>query len=174
MPRTRSAPLGVTRTVLRAVTALNLLVGALILALFIATLVAEGPVMDALGVRQTDTRATLILGMRLIMLLGIAAVPLAHLVLTRLVAMIDTVRRSDPFVAANAARLRGIAWAVLGLQVLHLGVGAVAAGASSPAQRLDLDWGLSLTPWLAVLLLFVLASVFEHGTRMREDLEGTV
>jgi hypothetical protein len=28
--------------------------------------------------------------------------------------------------------------------------------------------------WLAVLLLFVLAQVFLEGTRMREDLEGTV
>ena len=28
--------------------------------------------------------------------------------------------------------------------------------------------------WLAVLLLFVLARVFDHGARMREELEGTV
>jgi hypothetical protein len=31
-----------------------------------------------------------------------------------------------------------------------------------------------VTRWLAVLLLFVLARVFEQGTRMREDLAGTV
>ena len=28
--------------------------------------------------------------------------------------------------------------------------------------------------WLAVLLLFVLAQVFREGTRLRDDLEGTV
>jgi hypothetical protein len=32
----------------------------------------------------------------------------------------------------------------------------------------------SFAPWLAVLLLFVLAGVFAHGARMRADLEGTV
>jgi hypothetical protein len=31
-----------------------------------------------------------------------------------------------------------------------------------------------VTGWLAVLLLFVLARVFDYGTRMRDDLEGTV
>jgi len=31
-----------------------------------------------------------------------------------------------------------------------------------------------LTGWLAILLLFVLAQVFLEGTRIREDLEGTV
>jgi hypothetical protein len=57
---------------------------------------------------------------------------------------------------------------------LHLAVGAVAASASSKSQPLDIDWSFSIAGWLAVLLLFVLARVFEHGTRMREDLEGTV
>lgn len=39
---------------------------------------------------------------------------------------------------------------------------------------IDIDWTFSFTPWIAVLLLFVLARVFAHGARMREDLEGTV
>ena len=37
-----------------------------------------------------------------------------------------------------------------------------------------LSCNLSLMRWLLVLLLFVLARVFESGARMREDLEGTV
>jgi hypothetical protein len=40
--------------------------------------------------------------------------------------------------------------------------------------RLELDWSFSFAPWLAVLLLFVLARVFEHGAWMRAELEGTV
>ena len=32
----------------------------------------------------------------------------------------------------------------------------------------------SFAPWLAVLLLFVLADVFARGARMRDDLAGTV
>ena len=41
-------------------------------------------------------------------------------------------------------------------------------------QQLDINWSFSFTPWLAVLLLFVLAQVFDRGARMRADLEGTV
>jgi hypothetical protein len=112
--------------------------------------------------------------MRLIMVIGIGAVPLTHIVLTRLLAIVETVRLGDPFVAENAGRLQTIAWIVLGLELLHLAVGAIAAGVSTMAHPLDIDWNFSLTRWLAVLLLFVLARVFEHGTRMRDELEGTV
>jgi hypothetical protein len=34
--------------------------------------------------------------------------------------------------------------------------------------------GSWINGWLAVLLTFVLAAVFAHGTRLRDDLEGTV
>ena len=85
-----------------------------------------------------------------------------------------TVRFGDPFVADNAARLQTTAWALLGLELLHLAVGAIAASVSTAAQPLDIGWNFSITRWLAVLLLFVFARVFEHGTRMRDDLEGTV
>jgi hypothetical protein len=166
--------LTLTRRILRGLIVLNLLVGFLILALLVASLVAGGPVLGALGVRRGGGEASLILGMRLIMVLGIGAVPLTHLVLRRLLDVVDTVRAGDPFTAGNAARLRTIAWAVLGLELMHLGVGAVAAGASNAAQPLDIGWSFSFTRWLAVLLLFVLAGVFEHGARMRDDLEGTV
>lgn len=108
------------------------------------------------------------------MVIGICAVPVTHIVLTRLLTIVETVSLGDPFVIENAARLQAIAWAVLVLEVMHLAVGAIAAGASSEAQPLDIDWNFSVTRWLAVLLLFVLARVFDQGARMREDLEGTV
>lgn len=165
---------GLTRRALRVLIALNLVMGFLILALLIATLIAETPVFAALGVRLTGDSSTPILGMRLVMVLGIAAVPLAHVVLTRLLAVVDTVGRSDPFVAENAMRLRTIAWAVLGMELLHLAIGAIVAGVSSDAQPLDVDWSFSFTRWIAVLLLFVLARVFEQGALMRDDLQGTV
>ena len=172
MNRPDSGTLSLTRRFLRLLIALNLVMGTLILILLIASLLAETWVMNALGVPPGD--AGMIRGGRLIMLLGIGAVPLAHRVLSRLLAIVETVRTGDPFVAGNAARLRGIAWAVLGLELLHLAVGAVAAAVSTEAAPLDVGWGFSPTRWLAVLLLFVLAGVFEQGTRMRADLEGTV
>jgi len=174
MSQSYPEPLALSRRVLRVVIRLNQLMGLAILALLIASLVAEVPVMTALGVRPTDSNSMLILGMRLIMVIGIAAVPIAHIVLTRLLAIVDTVRVGDPFVAENAARLETMAWAVLGLELLHFAVGAIAASVSTKAHPLDIDWNFSMTRWLAVLLLFVLARVFEQGTRMREDLQGTV
>jgi hypothetical protein len=174
MSRSYPDALNVSRRVLRALIKLNLLMGFLILALLIASLVAETWVMTGLGAPPTDGTSALYLGMRLIMVIGIGAVPLAHIVLTRLLGIVETVRLGDPFVAENAARLQRIAWMVLGLELLHLAVGAIAAGVSTKAHPLDIDWNFSLTRWLAVLLFFVLARVFEHGTRMREELEGTV
>ncbi len=164
--------LALSRRVLRALIKLNLLVGALILALLIASLVSEAWVMKALGAGQGNS--TLYLGMRLIMVIGLGAVPVVHLVLTRLLAIVETVSVGNPFVVANAARLQGIAWAVLALELMHLAVGIIAASVSTAAAPLNISWGFSLTRWLAVLLLFVLARVFEQGARMREELEGTV
>src|SRR4051794_38958424 len=170
----RSLPsaLGASRILVRILIAVNLVLGTLILALLIATLIAPSQVFAALGAGVANPR--LILGMRLIMVIGIGSAPLAHILLTRLLAIVDTVRAGDPFVSGNAARLQTTAWALLGLELLHLAVGAIAASASSKSQPLDIHWKFSITGWLAVLLLFVLARVFEHGTRMRDDLEGTV
>jgi len=170
----RSLPsaLALSRIVVRALIVVNLVMGTLILVLLIASLIARDQVFAALGVDVANTR--LILGGRLIMVVGIGSAPLAHLLLTRLLAIVDTVRFGDPFVPDNAARLQTTAWALLGLELLHLVVGAIAAAASSDTQRFDIDWNFSVTRWLAVLLLFVFARVFEHGTRMRDDLKGTV
>jgi hypothetical protein len=160
--------------VLRVLIKLNLLMGALILALLIAALIAEAPVMRALGVELSQFNSRVLFGMYMIMVIGICAVPVVHFVLTRLLLIVETVGTGNPFVAANAARLQGIAWALLALELMHFAVGAVAAGVSSAGVQLNISWGFSLTRWLAVLLLFVLARVFEQGARMREELEGTV
>ena len=100
--------------------------------------------------------------------------PLSLIVLHRLLAMIDTVRAGDPFLARNAERLQAIAWALLGLQLISLVIGGIGKALSTPANPLHFDAGLSPGGWLAVLLTFVLARVFAEGTFMRQDLEGTV
>lgn len=108
--------------------------------------------------------------MRIVMLIGVLIVPLAHLLLTKLRAIVATVQDGDPFVAANARRLTGIAWALLGIQIVDLGFGVVSMAYAVE----EMPWTFALIPWLAVLLLFVLARVFEHGTRMREELAATI
>jgi hypothetical protein len=166
--------LSLARRVLRVLTRLNLFMGALVMALLIASLIAEAPVMRALGVPPALSNSTLLIGMRLIMAIGICAVAVVYFVLTRLLMIVETVSTGNPFVAANAARLQAIAWALLALELTHYAVGAIAASVSSAAVPLNISWGFSLTRWLAVLLLFVLARVFGQGARMREELEGTV
>lgn len=166
--------LALSRTVLRVLIKLNVLMGVFILILLLASLIARETMMTALGVHPVSERSALIFGMRTIMIIGLLAVPIAHVVLTRLLAIVETVRLGDPFVSLNAARLQTIAWALLALEILSFAVGKVAESVSSPAHPLDIHWKFSVTPWLSVLLLFVLARVFDQGARMREDLEGTV
>ena len=172
MTGTSSPALAASRTLLKVLIVLNWLFGAGILALLVASLLFPDQFLLALKIRADNVR--MIVGGRAIMVIGLASIPLAHVVLTRLLAIVETVRGGDAFVAENAARLQTCAWAVLAMELLHLLVGAIAAGVSSKAEPLDLDWSFSFTPWLAVLLLFVLARVFSEGARMREDLEGTV
>ena len=116
----------------------------------------------------------MIMGLRAIAALGLVGVPLNDVVLRRLLALVETVRGGDPFVAANASRLQAIAWALLALQLLSLVIGGIGKAISTPAHPLHLNAGFSASGWLAVLLTFVLARVFADATRMREDLEGVV
>jgi hypothetical protein len=173
---THSSPdtLALSRKVLRLLVKLNLLMGVLILALLVTSVVVGDSVMRTLTAGNPQANATLFMGMRLVAVLGLCAIPVVHFILTRILAIVDTVSVGDPFVMANAERLQKIAWAVLVLELIHLAVGAVAASVSTAAAPFDINWKFSPTRWVAVLLLFVLARVFEQGAQMRKDLEGTV
>ena len=171
---THSSTLPLAKAALRILIVLNWLFGVAILALLIATIVAEQWTFTALGLPPVFRHRPLIMGMRAIAVLGLVAIPLNHVVLRRLLAIVETVRTGDPFVAANAYRLQAIAWVLLALQLLSLVVGAIGEAISTPAHPLHLDAGFSPNGWLAVLLTFVLARVFAEGALMREELEGTV
>jgi hypothetical protein len=168
-----SAALPIAHVLLRILIVLNWLMGAAILALLVA-IPNEQWIMSAFKLSPSPDAERLILGLRAIAVLGLAVVPLNYVVLKRLLAIVETVRAGDPFVAANASRLRAIAWALLALQLLSVVIGAIGKTVSTPAHPLHLDAGFSINGWLAVLLMFLLARVFAEGTLMREDLEGTV
>ena len=174
MTRSYSAALPTAYVLLRILIVLNWLSGAAILALLTATIVAEEWTMTALGIPPTSALRPLLMGLRAIAALGLVAIPLNHIVLKRLLAIVETVRRGDPFIAANAERLQAIAWVLLALQLLSLIIGGIGKALSTPAYPLHLDAGFSTSGWLAVILTFVLARVFAEGTLMREELEGTV
>lgn len=172
--RTVSPALGPTRQVLRVLKVLNWIYGGAILALLITSFAEPEWFFRAIGVKAGGDAGTVAGAMRAMAALGIATIPINVAILDRLLAMVDTVRAGDPFVIGNAARLRQVAWCVLGLEVIHLAIGAIIRMLRATAQHIDMDWSFSLTPLIAVLLIFVLANVFEQGARMRADLEGTV
>ena len=168
-----SAALPIAHVALRILIVVNWVFGAAVLTLLVA-MPTRPWIMSALGVPPSPDTDRLILGMQAIAAIGVAGVPLNYIVLKRLLAIVETVRAGDPFVAANALRLQAIAWALLALQVLSIVVGGIARSVSTPAHPLKVDAGFSISGWLAVLLTFLLARVFAEGTLMRDDLEGTV
>jgi Protein of unknown function (DUF2975) len=174
MLRPSSTALPVAYIGLRTLIVLNWFYGAIVLAILLGMLVAGQWMLTALGIPPSAQSGPLIMGMRAIAALGLVAVPLNLAVLKRLVAMVQTVRAGDPFVAANAYRLQAIAWFLLGEQMLSLVIGCIGKYVSTPGHPLHLDAGFSPNGWLAVILTFVLARVFAEGALMREDLEGTV
>lgn len=96
-----------------------------------------------------------------------------HWILTRLIAMVRDAGLGLALTDANAARLRAIAWATLAIDIVDLAFGWISV-ATSEATGEYFGWSPSLTGWLAVPLLLVLARVFREGAAMRAELEGTV
>jgi hypothetical protein len=168
-----SAALPIAYVVLRTLIVLNWLFGAGIAALLFLPLTRQW-IMTSFHLSPSPEADQVIWGMRAIAVVGLVAIPLNYLLLRRLLAIVETVRAGDPFVAANASRLQGVAWVLLALQLLSLTVGAIAHAISTPAHPVHLQAGFSISGWLSVLLTFLLARVFAEGALMRDDLDGTV
>jgi len=168
-----SAALPIAFVVLRILIILNILFGiAIAVLLFVSP--NERWIMSAFDLSPSADTTRLIWGLRAVAALGLGTIPLNHLILKRLIAMIETVRTGDPFVAANAYRLQAIAWIMAVLQVISIVIAAIGKAVSTPAHPVNLDAGFSVGGWLAVLFAFILARVFAEGTLMRADLDGTI
>jgi hypothetical protein len=163
-----------TWVILRILMVLNWIFGALILALLAISFQAEEWTWRALGVGAVAGHESVVAGMRAIMVIGIVGTPIAYVVFSRLLRIVESVRTGEPFTVDNAGRLRTVAWALFGLELLHICVVAIASAVSTKELPLHISGNFDLTGWLAILLLFVLVQVFLEGTRIREDLEGTV
>jgi hypothetical protein len=88
-----------------------------------------------------------------------------------------SVREGDPFTATNVRRLRiiGFLFAVgvpIGVLIIQALEDSLAA--SSEVGELGSSFSIGAAPLLVGLGVFILAEVFAHGVRMRDDLEGTV
>ena len=132
------------------------------------------PGVSVLIQEPTNTQILLLAGMDVSVWALVAAV----LWLLRRVAR--SVRAGDPFGAANVKRLRGLGYVLvvgsLGVAFLNMGLRYVLFS-SLPPQPVDIGVSgieLPVAAWLGGLGAFVLAEVFAHGLRLREDSEGTV
>src|SRR5207253_8977483 len=128
-PASSSAALPIAYIVLRILIGANWLIGAAILALLLV-MPNEQWIMAAFKLSPSPDAQRLIMGLRAVAVLGLIGIPLNYTVLKRLLAMVETVRAGDPFVAANAYRLQAIAWALLALQLLSVVIGAIAKAVS--------------------------------------------
>lgn len=169
-----SAALPIARVALRALVIANWVYGAAILGIIIVSVVQKSWLIEAFQLGQYPDAERVLMALQAIAVIGLITIPLNHTILTRLLAIVESVRLGDPFHAANAKRLQAIAWALLALNLLSIVIGAIAASVSTKTHPIEMDAGFSLNGWIAVLMTFVLARVFAVGSSMREDLEGTV
>jgi hypothetical protein len=168
-----SAALPFASVVLRILIVVNWM-GAAAIFVLLAAMPTEQWIMSSLDLSAGPAADQVVLGLQSIAALGLLATPLNFIILSRLLAIVNTVREGDPFVAANAQRLQTIAWTMLALEILSIIIGAIGDRVTTLAPPFDVDAGFSISGWLAVLLTFLLARVFAAGALMRDDLEGTV
>ncbi len=168
-----SRVLGVSWILLALVRVFNLALCAGFLAILLASFLFEPTFREYFG-REARLDPDVILPvMRLWVVAGLPMFAAVHVMLSKLLAMIETVRAGDPFVPENATRLRTIAWCLLVVQLFELACGIFIAILARAGADIG-EWDPSLSGWVAVLLLFVLARVFEEGARIRADLEAMV
>ncbi|MFA6220572.1 MAG: DUF2975 domain-containing protein [Erythrobacter sp.] len=161
--------------VLRLTNWLNWIVAVLLIFLFSLMLFGPASFHDALFNRfaegpPRETMKSYLFGLTLLL------VPCAigvHFILTRLSALVLDAAKGAAFTETSAKRLRSIGWALLAINIADLVFGWLSTRASAATGEY-FGWSFSLTGWIAVPMLFVLAHVFREGAAMREDLEGTV
>ena len=110
--------------------------------------------------------------------LGMIAIALAASFFRVLHRIILSVDHGDPFAPVNAQRLRQMGWLGVAGQLIAIPMGAIVAWLAPYLETLgepvDIDLGPDPAAILLILILFILARVFERGAAMQTDLEGTV
>lgn len=174
MSRNQATLLRVSQLIVRLLRLLNLFTGVLLVGMFIGSFLFEPLFVQVFANKQPPRidPGLLLPTLRVTVALAGPLIAAVHIMLSRLLAMIETVRDGDPFVPENAVRMKTIAWCLLVTQLYSLVFGAMVAIMNAAGS--SIDWKFSINGWLAVLLMFVLARVFEEGTRIRADLEAMI
>ena len=118
----------------------------------------------------------------LIMALAVVLMLLTLFAVDRLRRIVRSVGEGNPFTHINGTRLRGIGIAAVGIQIVTFCASLLATGVvtmlGDPKPGVDFemspDASISISGILLVLLLIILARVFDRGAEMQEELDGTV
>ena len=172
MSQADTPALSASRILLSILRVLNILMGVGLVLAMPASFVFEPTFFEFFSKKPPRIDPSLLIPtLRVWFVLALLMVALVHVQLTRLLAVVATVH-DDPFVPENAVRLKTIAWCMLGIEVLRLTFGMLAGTMNAAGS--NIEWKFSASGWVAVVLLFVLAQVFEAGTRMRADLRTMI
>jgi hypothetical protein len=88
--------------------------------------------------------------------------------------IVETAMSGSPFVNENAGRLMRIGWLLLGIEAIGFLINLMLAYLLPEKLITSIDLEVSPVALLAILLIFVLAQIFRHGSEMRAELEATV
>ena len=128
----------------------------------LAQLAADGAPAEALGALVA-----------IIALVSLCAA-LGFLFFRHMYRIVGTVGEGDPFIPANARRLSAMGWIVVAVNVASIPLVSILRWLESVTEHLHTDAGHDIDGLLLALVLFILARVFREGTRLRDEVEGTV
>lgn len=163
-----------TQILLTALLGMALLAGAIVTLCIPIILSAPPTLIQRLN--ETGIDAAQLPSVALLMVLLVVVIVLVFFFLRELRRIVATVSGGDPFVPANADRLRRMAWLALAMQVIMIPLMGLIVWFDALPQKanvhyVDNNWFGGI---LLALVLLILARVFRRGTEMREELEGTV
>jgi hypothetical protein len=154
------------------------------LSLDASTHTVTAPALGISNARVNDLRGTLIVPAAGTSLIAPAAAAIGILlvalwVLGELRALFRTLRDGRPFVPANVARVRRVAWVVLLSEPVralldYAVTSAVATYFSAPGVRFDVRPDVNVLMIVSGLIVLAIAEVFAAGTRLDEDQSLTV
>jgi hypothetical protein len=176
----------VTSWLLKAASVLTVLLTALLTLVFVALVLGLAALLFAPALLEHLQIPRVADGMPMLQILaaamfavggGLISIVLVLLAIRATSGIVDTAIAGDPFVAGNAERLNRIGCLLLGIvAVQFLTLITVAAIAPGGGPHVHINGGSEPDPvgLLAILLIFVLARIFQHGSQMRDELENTV
>jgi hypothetical protein len=167
MPVLRNDLLSNTRVVLRWGFYIDVGLVLLMALLLVAVFVGQPSSMNFTGA-ATMTPEQKLFAARVGISGALVCALLALPVLRWLLAIVDSARSGDPFVPENGARLRRIGWLLLAINI------AMTTAISLALRGRIAFPPISFTALLTVLMIFVIARIFETGTRMRTELQETI